>query len=192
MRRTKAEAMQTRESVLNAAAKIISDSGMNAFTIDAVAREAGVTKGGVLHHFPSKEALIDGLIERVTEVFNSRLLQELAEEALGQPGRWLRAYIRTIFSVQQEDINLIPALAAAVVADDRTIEHIRRGMQQSQQAAVQDGLDPTTATIIRLAADGAVFTRAFNINVLDLEISRKVSEELIRLTVVGGSQAVVK
>ena len=117
-----------------------------------------VYKRQVLHHFPSKEALTAGLIEQVTEVFNSRLEAELAAEAPGRPGRWLRAYIRTIFSVQYEDINLIPALAAAVAADHRTLDQLRRGFEQSQRAAVEDGIDPTLATIIRLAVDGVVFT----------------------------------
>lgn len=182
MRRTKEEAMKTREAVLKAAAQVIVHLGIGAFTIEAVAQEAGVTKGGVLHHFPSKEALIDGLIDQVTELFNLRLAAELDKEPEGQPGRWLRAYIRMIFSVQHEDINLIPALSAAVVADHQTIERIRRGMEASQLAAVQDGLDPTLATIIRLAVDGMVFTKAFTLNVLDKESSQNVSEALLRLT----------
>ena len=188
MRRTKEEAMKTREAVLRATAHLIVRLGIGAFTIEAVAHEAGVTKGGVLHHFPSKEALTAGLIDQVTEVFNSRLEAELAAEAPGRPGRWLRAYIRTIFSVQYEDINLIPALAAAVAADHRTLDQLRRGFEQSQRAAVEDGIDPTLATIIRLAVDGVVFTRALNLYVLDGATSQTISEELIRLTGLSGSQ----
>jgi AcrR family transcriptional regulator len=188
MRRTKEEATKTREAVLKAAAQVIIRLGIGAFTIEAVAQESGVTKGGVLHHFPSKEALIYGLIDDVTQVFNLRLTAELATEPAGQPGRWLRAYIRTIFSVQYEDINLIPALAAAVTAEPQTIERIRRGMEESQIAAVQDGLNPTLATIIRLAVDGVVFTKAFNINVLDKETSQKIADELLRLTIPTPSQ----
>ena len=55
-------------------------------------------------------------------------------------------------------------------------------MESSQVAAVQDGLDPTLATIIRLAVDGVIFTRAFNVNVLDRETSQHVYDELFRLT----------
>lgn len=182
MRRTKEEALKTRETVLKAATQIIARLGVSAFTIDAVAQEAGVTKGGVLHHFPSKEALIDGLIDQVITAFNNWLMAELETEPPGQPGRWLRAYIRTIFSVQYDDINLIPALAAAVAADHQTLDRIRRGFEESQMAAVQDGIDPIQATIIRLAVDGIVFARALNIDILDQETSQKVYDELLRLT----------
>ena len=192
MRRTKEEAMKTREAVLKAAARIIVRLGVGGFTIEAVAQEAGVTKGGVMHHFPSKESLIDGLIDQVTEMFNLRVQAELAAEPEGKPGRWLRAYIRTIFAVQYEDIDLIPALAAAVAAEHQTIDRIRSAMQASQMAAVEDGLDPTVASIIRLAVDGVVFTRAFNLNVLDRVMSQNVADELLRLTGLSASQNAVK
>jgi AcrR family transcriptional regulator len=182
MRRTKEEALKTREAVLKAAGQVLVRLGVGAFTIDAVAQEAGITKGGVLHHFRSKEALIDGLIDQVTEIFNSRIEAELAVEPVGHPGRWLRAYIRTIFSVQYENINLIPALAAVAAADQQTIERLRRGMQASQLAALEDGLDPTLATVIRLAVDGVVFTRAFHLNVLDREASQHIYDALYGLT----------
>jgi AcrR family transcriptional regulator len=182
MRRTKAEAMKTREAVLKAAAQIIARQGSGAFTIEAVAHAAGVTKGGVLHHFPSKEALIIGLIDQVIEAFDARVAEALAAEPAGKPGRWLRAYIRTVFSVQYEDANLLPALAAVVAADPQTLSRIRRGFEASQQAAVQDGLDPLLATIIRLAVDGVVFARSLNVDVLDEPASQAVYAELFRLT----------
>ncbi len=183
MRRTKEEAMQTRETVLNAAAQIIARHGFSAFTIEAVAQEAGVTKGGVLHHFRSKEDLINGLINQVMMIFNTRLQEELLNEPEDQPGHWLRAYIRTVFSVDyDDDKNLIPALAAAVAADHQILDRIRRSFEGSQLAAVQDGSNPVLATVIRLAIDGMVFGRALKVDVLDPTASRKVYDELIRLT----------
>lgn len=182
MRRTKAEALKTREAVLKAAGQTIAQQGIGAFTLEAVAHAAGVTKGGVLHHFPTKEALMLGLIDQVIEAFNTRLVEALAAEPAGQPGRWLRAYIRTVFSVRYDDPHLLPALAAAVAADETTLQHIRRGFAVSHQAALQDGLDPTRATVIRLAVDGLVFARSLNVDVLDQPASQAVYDELMRLT----------
>lgn len=182
MRRTKEEAMQTRETVLNAAAQIIAQHGFSAFTIEAVAQEAGVTKGGVLHHFPSKEALINGLIDQVILMFNTRLQEELQTEPDDAPGRWLRAYIRTVFLVRYDDKNLLPALAAAVAAEHQILARIRRSFEGSQLAAEQDGTNPVLSTIIRLAVDGMVFARALNVDVLDQAQSRRVYDELLGLT----------
>lgn len=174
--------MQTREAVLKAAAGIIANQGVSAFTIEAVAQEAGVTKGGVLHHFASKEALVDGLIDQMIEGFSSRLEAALALEPAGQPGRWLRAYIHTIFAAQDGDINLVPAIANAAAGDQHKLNHIRSLIEASHQAAVQDGLDPVQAIIIRMAVDGVVFAQALGIDVLDDKTKRAVYEGLLRLT----------
>jgi len=167
---------------LNAATRIIARQGFTGFTIDAVAHEAGLTKGGVLHHFHSKEDLINGLIDQVVMMFNNRLQDELQQETDDQPGRWLRAYIRTVFAVRYEEMNLLPALAAAVSAETQILDRIRKSFEGSQLAAVQDSSNPVLATIIRLAVDGMVFGRALNVDVLDPAESRRVYDELIRLT----------
>ncbi|MEB4613522.1 TetR/AcrR family transcriptional regulator [Leucobacter sp. M11] len=56
-----------RERVLDAYVSLLIDAGERAATLDAVARTAGVSKGGLLYHFPNKDALVAGLIERLDE-----------------------------------------------------------------------------------------------------------------------------
>lgn len=182
MRRTRAEAQQTREAVLRAAAQVMTRSGASRFTIEAVAQEAGVTKGGVLHHFHSKADLLLGLITQVIESFQAQIMAEMAAEPEGQPGRWLRAYIRVAFQAGYEHASLLPALAAAVAADPQILASIRSRFEESQQAVVHDGLDPALATVIRLAVDGMLFTRAFGVDALDEDSRRAACTELLRLT----------
>lgn len=54
-----------REKVLDAFERILIDDGERAATMNATARAAGVSKGGLLYHFGTKEALEAGLIERL-------------------------------------------------------------------------------------------------------------------------------
>ena len=56
---------RARESVLDAFETILIDEGERGATMDATARAAGVSKGGLLYHFGSKDALEAGLIERL-------------------------------------------------------------------------------------------------------------------------------
>jgi len=48
----------TRDVILDAAERVVSREGSGRLTIDAVVRESGFSKGGVLYNFPSKQALI--------------------------------------------------------------------------------------------------------------------------------------
>lgn len=61
-------AAQTCPRLLDVAAQTLRDQGMAGLTLDAVAKEAGVGKGGLLHHFPSKDALVEAVLRRLSGV----------------------------------------------------------------------------------------------------------------------------
>lgn len=68
-RRTKAEAAQTRELILEAALKIFSEKGYSKATFVDVAREIGLSKGAVYWHFKTKPDLLAALIAYGDEKF---------------------------------------------------------------------------------------------------------------------------
>jgi|HigsolmetaAR206D_1030411.scaffolds.fasta_scaffold05153_2 Transcriptional regulator len=77
MRRTKAEAEQTREAVLDAAAEVFFEHGAERATLEQIARRAGVTRGAIYWHFKDKAEVLKALRE------STRLPQEdLLEHAL--------------------------------------------------------------------------------------------------------------
>jgi AcrR family transcriptional regulator len=181
-KKTKEVALQTRESVLKAAASVIAQHGIRAFTLDSVAGEASVSKGAVLHHFPSKETLIEGLIEQANATFNDRLKQELDREPPGKPGRSLRAYIRASFDTQFDDQNLISAIGLAFAENNQLMTQIRASLFETNALAVNDGLDPVRGTLIRLAVDGVVFADVLNLAPLTEPMRTQIFDALIRMT----------
>jgi AcrR family transcriptional regulator len=54
-----------RDAVLDSFEELLIGVGERAATLDAVAKRAGVSKGGLLYHFPNKEALIAAMLERL-------------------------------------------------------------------------------------------------------------------------------
>jgi len=57
----------SRGLVLDAADALVSEVGANHVSLDAVAARAGISKGGLLYLFPSKVALLQGMLERYVE-----------------------------------------------------------------------------------------------------------------------------
>lgn len=55
----------TKDRILDAYEHLLVNGGSRAATLDAVAAEAGVSKGGLLYHFGSKEQLRDGMLSRL-------------------------------------------------------------------------------------------------------------------------------
>lgn len=112
MRRTKEEALITRENVLTAALQVFSQYGYSATTLEDVAQAAGVTRGAIYHHFGGKEELYKAL---VTE--RSAGINQLAEELMGQggtPREILRRFLLGLFRYAEEDDEYRALLELAV------------------------------------------------------------------------------
>ena len=61
-----------KKSILIAAADIVKEEGVAKLTLEAVAKKAGLSKGGLLYHYSNKEALIKGMVQDWTyNYFNS-------------------------------------------------------------------------------------------------------------------------
>lgn len=64
MRRSKADAEQTRTSILDAAERLFCENGITATPLERIARQAGVTRGALYWHFTDKSDLLKALRER--------------------------------------------------------------------------------------------------------------------------------
>ncbi len=66
--------------------------GVAHLTLDAAAAEAGLSKGGVLYHFPSRDSLVAGMVDKIIDEFDRDIESRL--DPSGRPGSFTRAYIR--------------------------------------------------------------------------------------------------
>ncbi len=66
-------ATSTKERILNAAEGVVLRDGVARLTLEATAAEAGLSKGGVLYHFPSRDALVTGMVARLIDLFDRDL-----------------------------------------------------------------------------------------------------------------------
>lgn len=76
----------TKEKLLDAFDELLDEHGTAGATLDAVAAKAGVSKGGLLYHFGSKAALIDGSLERLDQLVDEDI------EAMKAAGERLHYY----------------------------------------------------------------------------------------------------
>ena len=141
--------------------------GVARLTLDAVAAETGMSKGGVLYHFPSKDALIRGMIRRLHEEFDAEVRRLVAEDPC-PIGRTVRAVLNANFSAAPSDraarIDRVAAgLLAAVATNRDLLEDIKEYTERMEQEMMRDGLDPVTAMVIHMAADGIWMSSLFAI-----------------------------
>lgn len=65
--------LSTRERILRAADAVATESGAGMVSLDAVAARAGISKGGLLYHFPTKGALLQALVSEHLEKVEAML-----------------------------------------------------------------------------------------------------------------------
>lgn len=144
-----------RAKVLHAFASLLVENGERAATIEAVAERAGVSKGGLLYHFGSKDALVDGLLAHLDELTDADVAQMRAAPA--GPVDYL---LRTSTVVDSE-FELV-YLAVTRLAQG-AYPHARAALDAAHDAWTRTVLDevgdPVVARAIVLISDG-LYTHA--------------------------------
>ncbi len=75
--------VQLPDALLDAAEAVVARQGIANLTLDAVAAEVGMSKGGVLHHFPTKDRLVEAMVVRSAEGWRAHLHARLRADAPG-------------------------------------------------------------------------------------------------------------
>lgn len=171
----------TRQKILQAAGQVILEKGVEALTLDAVAQQAGLSKGGLLYHFPNKNALIVNLVEQLLHDFEATLQHEFdQDDAPGTPGQWLRAYVRATERMSKESLALIARLSSILVEmPPELVQSMEAYEQRCHQHLENDGIDPVQARIIQLAIDGLWFSEVFQMTVPNEERRTQVVQALL-------------
>lgn len=146
------KANQTRLLLLQAANRLIIQSGIQHLTLEAVAAAAGVSKGGLLYHYPSKEALIIGMLDFNLDQFERRLQAHLLKGG-SDPKSWLRAYVLATLEPDPDEFVISAGLMAAVGVNSELLNPMRERYRQ-WQVILDQTAQPSVANLIRLTLDG--------------------------------------
>lgn len=170
-----------RKLILDTTSKFITENGIHAVTLDAVAKKAGISKGGLLHHFPNKESLLKGIAEYICEEYELAIYKQAESDPISL-GKWSRA----LLSVSKTDLEHNAQLNIGILATSLLNPDMAKSITESYQSVLEktehDGLDPVTATIIRLAIDGLYYSQLLNVAPLDKKMQQKVIEQLFDMT----------
>jgi AcrR family transcriptional regulator len=159
----------TRARLLDAAGVVIRRDGPQALTLDAVAAQAAVSKGGLLYHFRSKRELLDALV--------ARWLDEFQRDIDAAPGSFAESYVRASDGAKAEEAGLL----AALVADPQVLAAVRERHAAWQDRVVTESRDPVDATAARLAADGLWLADLLGIAPPEGDLRKRVLARLLEL-----------
>lgn len=143
--------------LLDAAETVVERQGIANLTLDAVALEAGLSKGGLLYHFPSKDRLVEALVARSARGWR-QCFSEGYERAEPGPGRQSRALLNHCLSDAagwtRELRRSSSACFAALAQNPALMQPMREVYAELHRRVADDGLPPGVGETVAAAIDG--------------------------------------
>ena len=172
---------ETRRALLDAAAAVIRTRGVSA-SLDDIARAAGVSKGGLLYHFPAKDVLVRTLAQDLLDEFRTEV-QAALDPADTAPGRLTRAYVRASLDTSYDEVAIREtiALIAQLISIPEIAELARADAERWERELRDDGLPGDVVTLVVAAADGASTAPLWGVGI-DVAAARKLEQQLLALT----------
>ena len=168
---------ETKNKIIAATHRILREGGyfMN-FSLDKVAQAAEVSKGGLMHHFQTKDALLRAAAQDTIDRFEAQLADEMAADDDDQ-GRITRAYVNVALDSEQPVLHEASPLVLSYLNNKEGVERPNR-FETWQRQTEHDGLDVVLATIIRFAVDGILYTELIDNQPIPAELKTEILSRL--------------
>ena len=170
--------------IVNAAETVVMEKGAAHMTLDAVVARAGVSKGGFLYHFPTKDALLEAMIRRLVEE-RTESWKESWKESWNKlpdgPNRKLKAYMMSGLLRDRKVDRVGAPILAALAHNPKLAEPIRDVVKKRYAEFASGDVQFEKAVVLALAVDGLLFQEVLSISPFNEDQRSKVIEELLKI-----------
>jgi AcrR family transcriptional regulator len=154
---------RSRNAILEAALVVIVRDGPHHLTLDAIARESGISKGGLMHQFRSKKAVLKALLERQAAYFGAIFEVYLNETDAQTPEATLSAQIATMRDAVVEQKSFAFAMLS-VLAEEPELLAVFREIDAERIAKIRtEATDPELSILRWSAARGLMLSALFGL-----------------------------
>jgi AcrR family transcriptional regulator len=182
----------SRQRILSSAMQVAVRDGIAALTLDAVAREAGMSKGGLIHHFGTKSDLILAMLEHFREQTLRAIQARIAEDE-NPRGRSIRAMAGMVFQpapaessqgdglVSSGMCHFFTALLAASANSPGVLGTFRHSMEAMRAQLLAEGANGLRQVALWPAIHGLLLWQHLGVISAGEPIFRQMVEELLKL-----------
>lgn len=170
----------SRETILDSAQAVVLERGASHATLEAVAERAGLSKGGVLYHFQTKDALLAALVDRMVAQFTTEV-QTQSRRLGGDRSRALEAYVEAVFAMGEQMSDAASALLLALSSNPALLEPLRVLYREHHRDLLRARVGREQAAVVSLALDGLWLLEMFQISPLSPEDETRIKSLLLRM-----------
>ncbi len=167
-------AEDARNAILDAAEQRLIDSGPASIRLQEVAADVGVGHPTVLHHFGSREALVDAVVQRALDSVHGQVLSAIAESStddggfatlfdkvaswLSDSGRGRLFYWLALEGIAVPD-DSIPLQQIVAAAHDQRLQRARERGCEGAHPLLEDTRFTVVLTVLAITAQGILGPR---------------------------------
>lgn len=171
---------KAKSLILKAAREIVETRGAGALTFDELSKVSGVTRGGITYHFPTKDALLQALLDHDMQQWRAGE-QALAPKEVACPRQCeLIGFLRTHTSEDDSRRRFVTGMLSAAVHQPELLDPCRREVLQRYAGRDWDEAE-LRAHVLRLAAVGLFWDEVFGFQPLTPEARARFVALLERL-----------
>ncbi|MFB9123162.1 TetR/AcrR family transcriptional regulator [Paraburkholderia dipogonis] len=182
----------SRKKAIDAALTILTREGIGGLTFDSLSRESGISKGGLLHQFRTRQGVLCALLEFQRQQFEQIARDYLANEGPSKAEPNLAAQI----AIYRESINQPHSVARAVLAalvENPTLLDDMKAFDAQKMKAMQDEASDLDLSLLRyFAASGLAFHSLLGLSPLDDATRNRLFDRLLDEASWQGQNAPVK
>lgn len=154
---TQCEPSDTVTRILDAVMVLIRDRGLPAVTLSAVCRKAEISKGGLMHHYPSKEALVNAFLLRAGRDYLEMVTQATQVHPAGS-GKRIAAFVDLFLcqstTVQCGEDRDCAAVMTALIQGGGGSDEVLQFYETLYDLLLGDGVSDELVELIVAAVDG--------------------------------------
>jgi AcrR family transcriptional regulator len=171
--------VRARQAALEAARRIVRRQGASHLTYEELARESGITRGGITYHFPTKEDLLRALVEADLKAWDVASVEQAPLRADASPE--IEGHVRCSLGAHATGVgDLVAGLLSAASTDPVLLGIVREHEQRRFSDWVWDD-----AGLLRylalLAAEGAFWRSYFQLPPSDGAVDERLHALIERL-----------
>lgn len=170
---------RSRNAVLEAALTIIARDGPARLTLDAISRESGISKGGLMHQFRSKEAVIQALLDRQRDHFDKFSRDYLAAVGDTHAQPRLAAQVATLHEAIRTPRSVVFAILGGAAQDPEFLLSRSEGELKGLELLKAESSDPDLAVLRLMAAWGLTLTAMLSLSPIGTEERDRLFDRLL-------------
>lgn len=174
-----------RDKVLDAAEALVMARGAGALSFDAVAKAAGITKGGVQYAFGSRDNLIRAMITRWGDAFDDEVAARTGPDP--SPKDLIRAHLAATRDADADDHSRSAAMMTALVQHPDQLSDTRDWYESRLSGLDLASRDDRELALAFLAGEGAFLLKAFGLLSVSETQWKTLFEDLLGATAASQS-----